>query len=279
MTGAPAALDIELSPFSLARSFALQRLSTGDPTAVMAGRTFSKCWLGQHGALRCDVQENATGFCAVFSGQPADVELAAKAWSGRLDETAPAFLPTAPALRRKHAAGLGLRLLPMPWLYDVVCGAIIQQRVRFIEACRSWRRLALGYGEAGINGLHCFPSAKRLSELSPALLRPFDLDAQRASTLLRFAKEACFKPLPLRDFGLLRKRLERVPGIGPWTVSMALGFGAGDPDAVPTGDVHLPHAVCQLLAGEREGTDERMVELLKPYQGHRFRVIRLASSG
>ena len=50
---------------------------------------------------------------------------------------------------------------------------------------------------------------------------------------------------------------------------------AGDIDAAIPGDLHLPHLVCYALAGEPEGSDERMMELLAPFAGHRFRIIRL----
>src|SRR4029453_406544 len=46
----------------------------------------------------------------------------------------------------------------------------------------------------------------------------------------------------------------------------------GDPDAVPVGDFHLPHLVAGALAGEPRGTDERMLEPLAPFAGHRRRV-------
>ena len=49
----------------------------------------------------------------------------------------------------------------------------------------------------------------------------------------------------------------------------------GDADAVSVGDYHLPSLVSWALAGERRGTDERMLELLAPFAGHRGRVIRL----
>ena len=69
--------------------------------------------------------------------------------------------------------------------------------------------------------------------------------------------------------------LSSVPGCGPWTVEITLGFVLGDPDAVPTGDLHLPHEVAWVLAGEARGSDRRMLELLSPFAGQRFRVLRL----
>jgi 3-methyladenine DNA glycosylase/8-oxoguanine DNA glycosylase len=77
----------------------------------------------------------------------------------------------------------------------------------------------------------------------------------------------------------LRERLSALRGIGPWTTDMILGFGAGDTDAVPLGDLHLPNLVCRMLAGEDSDSEQRMLELLEPYRGQRFRVIRLLWTG
>ena len=66
-----------------------------------------------------------------------------------------------------------------------------------------------------------------------------------------------------------------MPGIGPWTTAEVARLALGDPDAVSVGDFHLPNLVARLLAGEPRGTDERMLELLAPYAGHRARVQRL----
>ena len=49
----------------------------------------------------------------------------------------------------------------------------------------------------------------------------------------------------------------------------------GDADAVPVGDYHLPHSIGFALEGTARSTDDRMLELLEPYRGHRARVIRL----
>jgi 3-methyladenine DNA glycosylase/8-oxoguanine DNA glycosylase len=72
-----------------------------------------------------------------------------------------------------------------------------------------------------------------------------------------------------------RRAIASVPGCGPWTVEITMGFVLGDPDAVPTGDLHLPGQIGFLLAGEPAADDRRMIELLEPYRGHRFRLLRL----
>src|SRR3990172_5478067 len=70
-------------------------------------------------------------------------------------------------------------------------------------------------------------------------------------------------------------RLRAYPGIGPWTAAEVTLRALGDPDAVSVGDFHLRNLVAFALAGEPRGTDERMIELLGPWRGHRARVIRL----
>ena len=68
--------------------------------------------------------------------------------------------------------------------------------------------------------------------------------------------------------------LRLIPGVGPWTVGSVLGPALGDADAVPVGDFHFPHIVAWNLAGEARATDDRMLELLAPYEGQRGRVLR-----
>lgn len=71
------------------------------------------------------------------------------------------------------------------------------------------------------------------------------------------------------------QRLLAFPGVGPWTAATVALSALGDVDAVPLGDFHLPHQVSWFLAGERRGSDERMMELLEPYRGRRALVLRL----
>jgi 3-methyladenine DNA glycosylase/8-oxoguanine DNA glycosylase len=72
-----------------------------------------------------------------------------------------------------------------------------------------------------------------------------------------------------------RRRLQALPGLGPWTAAEVALVALGDADAVPVGDYHLPSIVSWSLTGEADGDDDRMLELLDPYRGHRGRVIRL----
>jgi 3-methyladenine DNA glycosylase/8-oxoguanine DNA glycosylase len=73
----------------------------------------------------------------------------------------------------------------------------------------------------------------------------------------------------------LDRRLRSISGVGPWTSAEVRRVALGDPDAVSTGDYHLPHAVAWALAGEPRADDNRMLELLAPFAGHRARVVRL----
>ena len=74
------------------------------------------------------------------------------------------------------------------------------------------------------------------------------------------------------------RRLRAFPGIGVWTANEVARVALGDPDAVSVGDFHLKNLVAFALAGEPRATDERMLELLEPYRGHRARAVRLLES-
>ena len=57
-----------------------------------------------------------------------------------------------------------------------------------------------------------------------------------------------------------------------------MGIARGDADTVSVGDYHVANMVAWALAGEPRATDERMLELLKPYRGHRRRAVLLIKS-
>jgi 3-methyladenine DNA glycosylase/8-oxoguanine DNA glycosylase len=69
-----------------------------------------------------------------------------------------------------------------------------------------------------------------------------------------------------------RRRIEAICGLGPWSSSIVVMLGLGDPDSVIVGDYQIPSYVAWHLAGERRAEDPRMLELLEPYKGQRARV-------
>jgi 3-methyladenine DNA glycosylase/8-oxoguanine DNA glycosylase len=120
------------------------------------------------------------------------------------------------------------------------------------------------------------PSPERVAHTPYEVFHRFGVERRRADVLKRLGMVARrleeSVQLPLAD---AYRRFAAVPGVGPWTRGRIGLVALGDPDAVVVGDLHLPHVVAQALAGEQRGTDERMLELLEPYRGHRGRVLRL----
>ena len=166
-------------------------------------------------------------------------------------------------------------------LWDALVGAVFGQKVQVKNAFRSRRLLARRFGDPapGPDGGWILPAPERVAELGYADLHPLAVERKRADTLLRVARE-----MPRLDSVVsespptLKRRLQHIRGIGPWTAAMVSAGVVGDADAVPVGDFHIPNTIAWHLAGEERGGDARMLELLEPYTGHRWRVVRLAKS-
>ena len=123
------------------------------------------------------------------------------------------------------------------------------------------------------------PSAKEWLAVPPHALSALSVDRKRITTLRHAARLARHveKLAGTTDFAEARRVLALLPGIGPWTTECFLAQALGDPDAVPTGDVHLPRIVCTTLEPESKlpYDDTRMLALLEPWRGQRGRVVRL----
>ncbi|MCL8251153.1 hypothetical protein AERO_07135 [Aeromicrobium fastidiosum] len=61
---------------------------------------------------------------------------------------------------------------------------------------------------------------------------------------------------------------------GVWTAAEVGSRALGDADAVPFGDYHVAKDVGVALLGRRID-DVELAEVLEPWRGHRFRVVRL----
>jgi 3-methyladenine DNA glycosylase/8-oxoguanine DNA glycosylase len=160
--------------------------------------------------------------------------------------------------------------------------AILEQKVTGREAWAAFKRIVMTWGEPapGPLPLRTPPEPAVLAAAPYYELHRAGVERRRAE-LIRFvcARAARIEETTVMPRPAAEARLRSIPGIGPWTVAEVAGRAWGDPDAVSLGDYHLPHLVSWALAGEPRGDDERMLQLLAPYEGQRGRVIRLLEAG
>lgn len=188
------------------------------------------------------------------------------------------FVPLHPRVRDLHKRYRGLRICRSGSVIETIVPTILEQKVTGTGARRSYRALMRAYGEPapGPFDLLLPPAPKVLASIPYEDMHPFGVERKRAVTL----KVACSYARRLEETCALEpeaawKRLLALPGVGPWTAALVAWVAWGDPDAVEVGDLHVPHLVSWFLAGEPRGSDDRMLDLLEPYRGHRGRVIRL----
>ncbi|HJL39748.1 MAG TPA: hypothetical protein RMG48_00460 [Myxococcales bacterium LLY-WYZ-16_1] len=194
-----------------------------------------------------------------------------------VDDGSDRFRPDHPRLRRMHRGLAGLRLCRSPTVFETFVTVVLQQRVAWRDAVRSFLDLVRSFAEpAPQSSLRCFPAPAVFRDLDLARYRWAGVDAQRARTLIQGATSwRRLEALADRDPIESARRLQSLPGVGVWTSQSVLGFGLGWADAVPAGDHDLPRLVGAVLADEPRADDARMLELLAPFRGHRWRVIRL----
>ncbi|MDQ1445673.1 MAG: hypothetical protein QOI20_2137 [Acidimicrobiaceae bacterium] len=186
--------------------------------------------------------------------------------------------------RRLSAA----RLCRSQAVVEALVPTIIEQKVVGLDARRSYCGMVRAFGEPapgpspvdGSPPLLLPPAPDRLAGLPGWAYHRFNVERRRADTVRR----ACLVARRLDECVALgaptaHRRLRSLPGIGAWSSGEAVRLALGDPDSVSVGDYHLPHLVTWALAGERRGTDERMLELLQPWPGQRARVVRLLELG
>jgi 3-methyladenine DNA glycosylase/8-oxoguanine DNA glycosylase len=173
----------------------------------------------------------------------------------------------------------GLRVARSHTVWHDLAWLVVQQRIRRDDAARQWTRLVERFGDpaADGSGLRHPPHAARLASAGYHELHPLGIERRRAETLIAAARRAeRWAELADSPWAEARRALESLPGVGRWTTSTMAAVTWGDPDAVITGDSGIPSRVAWLLAGEQRADDERMLALLEPFRGHRYRVIQLA---
>ena len=196
---------------------------------------------------------------------------------GLLDDTS-TFVAHHPVIADEWRRGGPERFGATGRLFDALLPAVLGQKVQTTLAEQSLRWLVRTYGEVapGPVSLVAYPAAAVLARLSYASFHSAGVERRRAEVIIRAARVAN----RLEEGGRLgvavaAARLQSLSGVGPWTTAMTLAPALGDADAVALGDAHLPNVVSWGLVGEPRGTDDRMVELVEPYRGHRARVLAL----
>jgi 3-methyladenine DNA glycosylase/8-oxoguanine DNA glycosylase len=159
---------------------------------------------------------------------------------------------------------------------------ILEQKVTGVQARRAYRAMVFATSEPAPGGLslHLPPDPAQLAETPYFVFHPWGVERRRAETI----RAVCARASHLEEGVSLsvdaaNARLLAIPGVGPWTVAEVARTVLGDPDAISVGDFHLPNTVSWALAREPRGTDERMLELVEPYRGHRGRVQVLLQAG
>ncbi|WP_111651622.1 DNA-3-methyladenine glycosylase family protein [Actinoplanes lutulentus] len=185
-----------------------------------------------------------------------------------------------PLVSRLAKTFAGVRLPATGQVFPRLLRAILEQKVTGKEAHRSYRAICRHFGEPapGPADLVLPPDPAAIAASAYWVFHPFGVEQRRTQALLRAAAVAarldrCADPAEATT------RMTALPGIGPWTAAEVVRYAFGDPDAVSVGDFHIPNTVAWALAGEARGTDERMLELLEPFRGHRGRVCDLFALG
>ena len=128
-------------------------------------------------------------------------------------------------------------------------------------------------------GMRVPPSPAQLAAIPSWGWLRAGVSPQRSDTVARVARVATrleeTSGMPLH---LARRRLVSVPGVGVWTAAETAHRALGDPDAVSFGDYHVAANIGWALTGHPVD-DQGLVELLRPYAGHRYRVQRLLELG
>src|SRR5437879_8095789 len=192
------------------------------------------------------------------------------------------FVPLHPLVARLHREIRGIRMPRSHAVFEALVPAVILQQVTSEEGVASYRHLvnALGEVSPGPFTLKLPPSPQVLAGTPYWAFHRFGIERRRADVIIRAARSAKrLEETVTMDRTSAYQRMQAFPGVGPWTAAKVAMAALGDADAVPVGDYHLPHSVGYAFEGTARSSDQRMLELLEPYRGHRARVIRLNIAG
>lgn len=256
--------------FTLLGAGSLERLADGDAvrraTRTPAGPATIEV---RHGNGRVDARawgpgaEWAVGHARQMCGE---------------DDDDSGFRPSHALLARLQRETRGMRMPQTRAVFEAIVPAILAQQVTSIEARRSYHAMVAALGEPapGPAGMRLPPAPQNLASTPYWAYHRFGVERRRAEVIIRAARSAQrLEEITSMDLPSAYRRMLAFPGVGQWTAAKVAMVALGDADAVPVGDYHIPHTIGYALDGTPRSTDQRMLELLEPYRGHRARVIRM----
>jgi 3-methyladenine DNA glycosylase/8-oxoguanine DNA glycosylase len=162
-----------------------------------------------------------------------------------------------PLLGATARALVGYRPLRLPTVAHATLRAMCGQLIESSRAAAIERSILRQLGVA-------VATRDDLARLSPADLRRHGLSASRASTLVRLVRSLDLERLHEHDTGVVRERLGRERGIGPWSVGVIALEGLGRYDHGLVGDLGLVKLMSSLRGRWVEAGET--VDLLAPYE-------------
>lgn len=184
-------------------------------------------------------------------------------------------------LRPLIARSPGLRVPGAFDTFEIVVRAVLGQRVSVRAATVFAGRLAGRFGtalpnEGGPRSLtHVFPAPRSLAERGADEIASIGLPRARAETILAVARGFATGSMALRrgdDVAEAMRRLEELPGIGPWTAQYVAMRALRFPDAFPASDLGVRKA----LGGVTAAGATRLSEPWRPWRS--YAVMHLWSS-
>jgi len=189
-----------------------------------------------------------------------------------------------PALAEAARRLPGLRLARVNLVFEMLAGAILEQKVTAKEAFSSWRVLVTAHGDPAPGpapaGMRVFPDPDVWRRIPSWEWHRAGVDPRRARTSVEAARVASSLERTLelgRGGPEAARKLRSINGVGIWTAAETTQRAHGDPDSPSVGDYHIHDVVGWALVG-KPVDDDGMLELLEPYRGHRQRVIRIITA-
>ena len=169
----------------------------------------------------------------------------------------------------------GARALVMPSPFEALIWAILGQQISVAFAYKLKRTLVERYGERITHDgrdYYCFPTAERLAELSPAVLRDLQFSRQKAEYVITLGRLMATGSI---DWDGLRSAptaeavatLSALRGVGRWTAEYVCMRGLGHREVLPAADLGLRAVIGRAYALGRTATEQEVRRLAERWTG------------